>query len=510
VRIINESTEMVELDKLRPHPKNPRQGDVGAIHISIEANGFYGSVIAQKSTGHIIAGNHRYLAAKHANAEAIPVTWVDVSDEEAVRILLADNRTNDLATYNDDALAELLEDLMRETGSVEGTGYDADDLDDLLRELQGQVEVTEDEVPEPPADPITKPGDLWLLGDHRLLCGDSTDPADVARLMNGRKALLLHADPPYGMGKEGDGVINDNLYREKLDKFQMQWWRAVRPHLTDNASAYVWGNAPDLWRLWYVGGLNASERFEFRNEIVWNKKAIPGMASGLMTQYPEASERCLFFQFGHQFISNINADDFPDQWEPLRSYMEGEARAAGITAKDIQRVCGCQMYGHWFTRSQFTLILEKHYITLRQSYPEQFARPWSELKKEWDAVKVSGRKVAHGKLDEMRSYFDNAHDIMIDVWEFPRVTGEERHGHATPKPVAMMARCLTSSAPAGGLVVEPFIGSGSTLMAAEQCGRVCYGLELSPEYCDVTVARWEKLTGKKARLEGADNGQIEA
>jgi ParB-like chromosome segregation protein Spo0J len=136
MKIINESTELVELGRLRPHPKNPRQGDVGAIHVSIEANGFYGSVIAQKSTGHIIAGNHRYLAAKHANAEAIPVTWVDVSDEEAVRILLADNRTNDLATYNDDALAELLQDLIKETGSLDGTGFDGDALDELLADLQ--------------------------------------------------------------------------------------------------------------------------------------------------------------------------------------------------------------------------------------------------------------------------------------------------------------------------------------------------------------------------------------
>ena len=138
MKIINEATELVALDKLKPHPKNPRQGDVGAIHVSIEANGFYGSVIAQKSTGHIIAGNHRYLAAKHANAEAIPVTWVDVSDEEAVRILLADNRTNDLATYNDDALAELLQDLMKQTGSLDGTGFDGDALDELLADLSMQ------------------------------------------------------------------------------------------------------------------------------------------------------------------------------------------------------------------------------------------------------------------------------------------------------------------------------------------------------------------------------------
>jgi len=135
MKIINETTELVPIKKLKPHPKNPRQGDVGAIHVSIEANGFYGSVIAQKSTGHILAGNHRFLAAKQANAEQVPVTWVDVSDEEAVRILLADNRTNDLATYNENALAELLQDLLSDTGTIEGTGYEANYLDELLGKL---------------------------------------------------------------------------------------------------------------------------------------------------------------------------------------------------------------------------------------------------------------------------------------------------------------------------------------------------------------------------------------
>ena len=140
MKIINESTELVSPDKLKPHPRNPRQGDVGAIHTSIESNGFYGSVIAQKSTGYILAGNHRYLAAMHANAEQIPVTWVDVDDQEAIRILLADNRTNDLATYNDDALAELLQDLLRDGQTLDGTGFDGDDLDNILKDLAQELE----------------------------------------------------------------------------------------------------------------------------------------------------------------------------------------------------------------------------------------------------------------------------------------------------------------------------------------------------------------------------------
>jgi DNA modification methylase len=106
--------------------------------------------------------------------------------------------------------------------------------------------------------------------------------------------------------------------------------------------------------------------------------------------------------------------------------------------------------------------------------------------------------VINGKLQGMRSYFDNAHDIMRDVWEFPRVTGEERHGHATPKPVALTERAIRSSCPVGGIVLEPFIGSGSTIMAAQVSGRTCYGMELTPAYVDVAVKRWEAFTGNKA------------
>ena len=99
-----------------------------------------------------------------------------------------------------------------------------------------------------------------------------------------------------------------------------------------------------------------------------------------------------------------------------------------------------------------------------------------------------------------RAYFDNTHDLMSDVWAYERVKGEERHGHATPKPVAMMERIIKSSAPKDSLVVEPFGGSGSTLMACEKTQRRCYTMELDPRYCDVIVKRWEVFSGKKAIL----------
>lgn len=135
MRIINQSIELVSLDKLRPHPKNPHQGDVGAIYESIEANGFYGVVVAQRSTGYILAGNHRYMAAEHAGATEVPVVWVDVDDDHALRILLADNRTTWLGNDDPEALARLLQEIADTAGTLDGTGYSGDDLDELLADL---------------------------------------------------------------------------------------------------------------------------------------------------------------------------------------------------------------------------------------------------------------------------------------------------------------------------------------------------------------------------------------
>jgi ParB-like chromosome segregation protein Spo0J len=109
---------------------------VGAIYQSIEANGFYGAIVAQRSTGYILAGNHRYKAAVEAGAKSVPVIWVDVDDETAVRVLLADNRTNDVASYDNAVLAEILTELAAGPG-LEGTGYDGDDLDQIIGDLAG-------------------------------------------------------------------------------------------------------------------------------------------------------------------------------------------------------------------------------------------------------------------------------------------------------------------------------------------------------------------------------------
>jgi DNA modification methylase len=440
------------------------------------------------------AGNGTLEAAKRLGWEKIDCVRTELNGADATAYAIADNRTAELAEWDDEILAATLNGLALEEGLLEAAGYDEEELAAMLAEIDDAAvgDVTEDEVPEPPADPITKPGDLWILGRHRVLCGDSTKAEDVARLMDGQRAQLIHADPPYGMGKEKDGVQNDNLYRDKLDAFQMDWWRVFRKHTDDNGSAYIWGNAEDLWRLWYVGGLKDSERLTFRNEIIWNKGHGQGIASSDQRMFPTVSERCLFFMLGEQGFNN-NADNYWEGFEPIRVYLQTERDKAGMTNKTVADLFGFhpRMADHWFSKSQWSFPQKEQYKAIQNAAKgKAFKREHDELKREHDELKR--------EFYATRAYFDNTHENMTDVWEFPRVTGEERHGHATPKPVAMMVRAIKSSCPSGGIVAEPFGGSGSTLIAAEQCGRACFTMELSAAYVDVIVKRWETLTGQKA------------
>jgi DNA modification methylase len=491
-RVINKAIEQVAIDLLKHHPRNANDGDVEAIKKSLAVNGWYGSVVANLSTKHILAGNHRVMAAKALGWETVPVQWVDVTPEEELRILVVDNRTTRIGQDDTTKITDILAELANTPIGLDGTGYGAADLDALIDELAGMTEPAElltdpDEVPED-VETRCKPGDLWILGRHRLLCGDSTKADDVARLMDGGIAQLIHADPPYGMGKENEGVENDNLYADKLDAFQMDWWRAFRRVLTDNGSVYIWGNAEDLWRLWFVNGLKDSERFTFRNEIVWRKNLAQGRLSEKHRQYPTGSERCLFFMVGEQGFSN-NSDNYWEGWEPIRSYLQTERDKAGMTNKTVADIFGFHpsMAYHWFSKSQWSFPQKEQYEAIqKEANGNAFKREYDELKREFYAT---------------RAYFDNTHDNMTDVWEYASVSGEERLGHATPKPLAMIERCIRSSSEENQIVIEPFLGSGTTLIAAEKTNRKCYGMEISPKYCDVIIQRWENATGQKAVLD---------
>ncbi len=172
-KIQNTEYELVPLSRLTPHPKNARSGDVGAVYQSIEANGFFGALVVQKSTNHILVGNHRFLAAREAKLPEVPVLWVDVDDERALRILLADNKTSDDASYNTQALADLLAHLANTTeAGLIGTGFSGDELDDIISDLAPKTGQDKDKDGEAPEEEPTR---LAVI----VLCEDATEQEHV-------------------------------------------------------------------------------------------------------------------------------------------------------------------------------------------------------------------------------------------------------------------------------------------------------------------------------------------
>ena len=488
--------EHLATSSLIPYARNAKKHEPAQISKlcgSIREFGFNNPVLIDRDNG-IIAGHGRVLAAQSLGLETVPcIRLGHLTDTQRRAYILADNRLAEIGGGWDEEMLKLeLADLAALDVDVAEIGFGAEDLADLEMEDEAETSDADAEAQIDKAEELrakwgVEPGQLWELGDHRLLCGDSTIPEHVAKLMQGEKAQLIHADPPYGMGKEKDGVENDNLYREELDAFQMAWWRAFRPHAEDNAGAYIWGNAEDLWRLWYCGGLKNSERLTMRNEIVWDKGHGQGIGSADHRMFPTVSERCLFFMLGEQGFNN-NADNYWEGFEKIRLYLDGERKKVGWTNKVVADFFGFhpRMADHWFSKSQWSFPTEDQYKRLQKE-----AREGNAFKREYDDLKR--------EFYSTRAHFDNTHDNMTDVWRFQRVTGEERHGHATPKPVEMMKRVMLSSLPKGGICVEPFSGSGSTLMGAENTGRKCRAIEISPAYVAVAIQRWADATGKEPK-----------
>jgi DNA modification methylase len=291
-KILNQSYELVTIDKLQPHPENPRRGSLPAIAASVAANGFYGAVVAQRSTGRILVGNHRWEAAKSEGLKEIAVVWVDVSDEEARRILLSDNRTADQATWDVPDLAKLLTEIEASAG-LEGTGFDQAAYDAVLQAandlLETATSVVEDEPPPPDQAAAlqkkwkTEPGQIWEIPSltlegkaHRLMCGDSTDAADVERLMGGVKADMGFLDPPYGVDYQGYTadrlkIVGDNLPADKFHAFLAAAFVTCRSAIKSVAGLYVCHASS--WQREFQNALEGAG-FEVRCQIIWAKNTF--------------------------------------------------------------------------------------------------------------------------------------------------------------------------------------------------------------------------------------------
>lgn len=493
--------EYIPINELTPYNRNARkhgEADVNIIAQSIEKYGFNDAVGVWGDKNIIVEGHGRVLAAQKLGIETIPCVRLDhLSEKERREYAIAHNRSAEMSEWDFDLL------------QVELDGLDLDDFDfgfELGEEAEHEA-VEDDYEPEPPQEPKAKRGDIYKLGRHRLMCGDSTDAADVERLMDGVKADMVFTDPPYGMKKESDGILNDNLNYDDLLDFNKRWIPLTFAHTKENGSWYCWGIDEPLMDIYsnILKPMQKENKITFRNFITWKKEndnptmLFNGACSSNNRSY-YTNEKCLFVMCGVQGFNN-NKDHYDETFEPVRAYLEKEAKNVNLTSKLLTQITGVQMYGHWFTKSQFAIIPETHYKKLQDYYNgSAFCMPYDELQSLFN-------KGEHETLKEAvmakRAYFDGTASQCIDVWVHDVTSAKERElcgGHATPKPIELCARAIKTSSRPGEMVLDLFGGSGSTLIACEQTGRTCYCMELDPRYVDVIIDRWEKFTGETEKL----------
>lgn len=367
----------------RIHPKAQQDALAGAL----DQVGWVQRVIVNRQTGHLVDGHLRVELALRRNEPSVPVEYVDLTPEEEGLVLASLDPLAAMAATDEEKLRQLL-------AEVE---FDSKALESALQQLapESNVQNTDpDDVPAvDEAEVYVKPGDLWLLGDHRLLCGDSTDAADVARVMAGERADVVFTDPPYGVnvkGAKNNSTIAGDLTQTAIPfSFDL----AVTVATVDDARLYFCGGEQNLY---LYQKLFEKHCRQLPRHLIWVKNGFTMKPNGYHNQY--------------EII--------------FHGYKSGGGALA-----------------HWYG-----------------ARTEEFAS---------------------------------------DVWRISR-DAVANYEHPTQKPVALPMRAIGNSCPERGLVYEPFSGSGSTIIAAEQLGRRCYAMELEPRYVQVAIERWEKFTGRKA------------
>ncbi len=400
--------ELWPIERLRPYARNARlhsDNQIAVLAANMVKFGWTMPCLISDD-GELIAGHGRILAATQLGLSKIPVLRLSHLDEDHRRALrLSDNSVADMAEWDELSLGLEVIDLQALGFDTDLLGFSPEFLDGLLRAAQGVDEVDngstegEDDIPEPPVTPVSVAGDLWQLGSHRLICGDSTSADVVGRLLGGVKPLLMVTDPPYGVDYDPSwrnqaGAAKTKRTGKVLNDDRADWREAWS--LFPGDVAYIWHGA--LHATTVADSLIAAG-FAIRSQIIWAKDRLV-----------------------------LSRGDYHWQHEPCWYAVRAKGK------------------GHWAgDRKQTTL--------------------WQIANKEQDATTV----------------------------------------HGTQKPVECMRRPILNNSSPGQAVYEPFMGSGTTLIAAETTGRLCYGVELNPTYVDVAIERWQAFTGELAVL--LDSGE---
>jgi DNA modification methylase len=414
--------EQVAIKSLKPHPKNPRihpDSSLDKLVRSIKEFGWTNPILVSED-GLILAGHARLKAAQKAGLKEVPIIRLPLKGAKAEAYMIADNRIQQETDWDLPMLKDLLQELDIGELDITITGFDLPEIEDLMTQFHEPQEglIPDDEIPEAP-EPICKRGDLWQLGKHRLLCGDSTKPEDVKRLMAGEKADMGLTSPPYAVGKEYEADVSFTQHIELLKGF------AASAILTIKPGGFLFINFGEIAPQSHAGKLTGSKR------------------------------QCLYP------ISK-------DYWRIFHDDLKCDLYAMRVWYKPFNR-------------------LQQPFWTYHTSIPHHQEWEWLWT---WRLPLGDGDQVFDWDIS-VRAVWDTRNEGTDD---------KPLTRHVAAFPVCLPERALKAHSAVNALVWEPFLGSGSTLIACEKLGRRCYGLEIEARYCDVVITRWEKFTGRKAEL----------
>ena len=471
---------------IKPYKRNPRKNDQAVEYVanSIRQFGFKVPIVIDENY-EIVCGHTRWKAAKVIGLETVPCIMADDLNEDQIRAFrLADNKTAEMADWDFDLLEMEFNEIDPDLFDMADFGFFADD-----EKESAPAAIVEDDVPEPDeVEPCCKRGQIWTLGCHRLMCGDSTSAEDVDHLLDGKFMRMTVTSPPYGVGKD---------YEEK----GIEPWRKTINGVIDAIKGKT------LIICWNIGDLfstgtqftepTGAYSIQMMDEAgygmlynrIWRK---PGANfAGNNPYYTVTTKPAQDYEYLYAFAEK----DADRHIEHIKKYLFTESEKASINDSIIKSEGGPGfMCGHWFTDHQWALIDEKNYSLIQKwctkNNIDAFKRDYSEIKADY----LRNTIFSHILSDDDFSSWG-----LYGVWEFNTVH-ERLGGHAAAYPVELPTRYIKIHSYKGDYVLDPFGGTGTTLIACEQLDRRCYMMELDPHYCDVIIKRWENLTGKKAVL----------
>lgn len=445
--VMNLRVENKKITDLKPAPYNPRldlqpgDPDYEKLKRSIQEFGLVEPIVFNERTGYVVGGHQRLKVLQDLGWSEVPVSVVDLDPEKEKALNVALNKIE--GDWDNFKLKELLEELDTGAFDITITGFDEEEIEDLMTQfyVEEETEVKEDnfdpdKAAEEVQEPVTKPGDVWLLGRHRLMCGDSTNIDDVLRLMGGKQADMIFTDPPYNVdyeGSNGKKIKNDNMEDSAFYQFLYDAFVAMYTVLKEGGPIYVCHADSE--------GLNFRKAFKdagflMKQCLIWVKNSLV-----------------------------LGRQDYHWKHEPiLYGWKPGAAHA-------------------WYGGRKQDTVVEEDVDLVIQKEGDHFVLSFS-----------NGIKSVMVKVPSYEIVF-SGDDSDSTTWRIEKP--KKNADHPTMKPIALCARAIQNSSKPGELVLDPFGGSGSTLIACEQTGRTCFTMEFDPIYCDVILRRFEEFTGQK-------------